>query len=165
MQSTIKTNICSTISTLTDQQQENNISGQINKGPNLPQKYSTVEIKRAYFNRRLIANYGKGIPGVYVFKDTKTEAVYVGGSKNLYNRVTSYFMPSIVAADNRRVNRYFRSYGYNNVNLTLFMLPQNTSVIEIVELEQYFISILRPDLNVDLIAGGMSGTHEPMSQE
>ncbi len=152
----------------------NYINDKIDKGPNPPlarsqsgavRYYDKVEIPKAYYNRALISKYGKGLPGVYVFKDTKTGALYVGGAVNLYNRTTSYFMPSIVNSDNRRVFRYFRAYGYETVDLTLFLLPVGTTVTEIVKLEQHFIDLLQPDLNVDLVAGGMDGTHTPMAQE
>lgn len=141
------------------------ISNQIDKGPNPPHNYNKFEIPRAYFNRNQISTYGKGIPGVYVFKDSVTGAMYVGAATNLYTRTYAYFMPSIINGENRRVYRYFRAYGYETVDLTLFTLPVGTSVTEIVELEQYFIDVLKPDLNVDLVAGGMNGTHEPMSTE
>lgn len=74
-------------------------------------------------------------------------------------------MSSIVNSDNRRVYRYFRAYGYETVDLTLFLLPVGITVTEIVKLEQHFIDLLQPDLNVDLVAGGIDGTHTPMSQE
>jgi hypothetical protein len=141
------------------------IPNQIGKGPNPPHDYHKVEIVRAYYNGNLISTHGKKVPGVYVFKDSNTGAIYVGGAVNLYDRATSYFMPSIINNDNRRVYRYFRAYGYDTIDLTLFTMPVGTPVTQIVALEQYFIDVLKPDLNVDLVAGGMNGTHEPMSQD
>ena len=43
-------------------------------------------------------------------------------------------------------------------------MEDNSSLEQIVELEQYFIDNLKPNLNVDLVASS-SGYHEPMSQE
>jgi hypothetical protein len=43
-------------------------------------------------------------------------------------------------------------------------MNENSSLEEIVKLEQYFIDTLKPNLNVDLVASS-SGYHEPMSQE
>lgn len=116
-----------------------------------------MDITRAYYNRNQISKQGKNVPGVYVFQDTKTGAMYVGAAVNLYNRVTSYFMPSIVQGQRRRVYRYFDKYGYESTNVTLFLLPQGTRVSDIIKLEQYFIDLLCPDLNVDLVAGGSEG--------
>ena len=41
----------------------------------------------------------------------------------------------------------------------------NATWEQVIELEQYFIDILSPNLNVDLVAGGINGYHKPMSQE
>jgi hypothetical protein len=89
----------------------------------------------------------------------------VGGAINLYSRVTSYFMPSIVSAGERRVYRYFLKYGYDNVQLTLYILPNSSTPTQVTQLEQYYIDKLLPDLNVDPVAGGLEGYHEPMSHE
>ena len=51
----------------------------------------------------------------------------MGSSINLYNRVCSYFMPSILVKGDRRVLRYFNKYGFNNVTLTLYILPDSSS--------------------------------------
>lgn len=88
----------------------------------------------------------------------------MGGAVNLYAKVTSYFMPSIIVGD-RRVNRYFRQYGYDNLQLTLHILPVGSTTAQITELEQYYINLLLPDLNVDPVARGINGHHGPMSQE
>lgn len=141
------------------------ISSQIKKGSNPPSEYKQVTIPNAYSNRKPISTHGKGVPGVYVFKDYNTGAMYVGGAVNLYNRATTYFMPSILSTLERRVYRYFDKYGFNSTDLTLFMMPKGTSVTEITKLEQHFIDLLKPDLNVDLVAGGSNGYHSSMSEE
>lgn len=38
---------------------------------------------------------------------TDNNNIYVGSSINLYNRVCSYFMPSILSKSDRRVLQYF----------------------------------------------------------
>jgi len=43
-------------------------------------------------------------------------------------------------------------------------MKDNSSLEQVVELEQYFMDSLKPNLNEDLVASG-SGHHEPMSQE
>lgn len=134
------------------------------QGKSSPHHYKSVVIDDPFNNRKFISQHGKNQPGVYVFKDKVTGAIYVGGAVNLYNRVTSYFMPSIVNSEGRRVYRYFVKYGYDNLQLTLFILPPQSSVTSITELEQFFIDTLKPDLNVDLIAGGFTGFHNPMPQ-
>lgn len=73
-------------------------------------------------------------------------------------------MPSILKTRARRVLRYFNKYGFNNANLTIYIIDENSSIDKVVKLEQYFIDRLKPSLNVDLVASS-SGYHEPMNQE
>jgi len=136
-----------------------------NKPPFSYEKYTILD---PYNNRKDIKVVAKKAKGVYIFEILDSEYVYIGSSINLYSRVSSYFMPSILANANRRVLRYFRKYGFKNVKLILYILPFNSSREETVELEQYFINIYRSShslLNVDLVAGGSLGYHEPMSEE
>ena len=73
-------------------------------------------------------------------------------------------MPSILKTKARRVLRYLNKHGFSNIKLTIYIMKDNSSLEQIVELEQHFIDSLKPNLNVDLVASG-SGHHEPMSQE
>lgn len=133
------------------------------KGLNHP--YQKIEILDPYSNRLKIADCAKGAKGVYLFEVINTKIAYIGSSINLYNRVCSYFMPSILARTDRKVLRYFNKYGFNNVKLTLFIMDSTSSWEQVIELEQYFIDTLLPNLNVDLVAGDYNGYHSPMSQE
>ena len=90
--------------------------------------------------------------------------MYVGHSINLYNRITSYFMPSILKTKERRVLRCLNKYGFTNIKLTIYIMNNSVSLEEVVELEQQFIDSLNPNLNVDLVASG-SGYHVPMSSQ
>lgn len=78
--------------------------------------------------------------------------MYVGHSINLYNRISSYFMPSILKTKARRVLRYLNKHGFSNIKLTIYIMDENSSLEEVVELEQHFIDNLKPNLNVDLVA-------------
>ena len=73
-------------------------------------------------------------------------------------------MQSILKTKARRVLRYLNKHGFSNIKLTIYIMRDNSSLEEVVELEQHFIDSLKPNLNVDLVASG-SGYHEPMSQE
>lgn len=72
-------------------------------------------------------------------------------------------MPSILKKGDRRVLRYFHKYGFTNVTLTLLIMDTNSTSDMAVQLEQYCMDTLLPDLNVDPVASS-SGYHEPMSQ-
>lgn len=90
--------------------------------------------------------------------------MYVGHSINLYNRISSYFMPSILNTKARRVLKYLNKHGFSNIKLTIYIMDINSSLDQVVALEQHFMDTLNPNLNVDLVASG-SGHHQPMSQE
>jgi hypothetical protein len=73
-------------------------------------------------------------------------------------------MPSILKTKARRVLRYFNKHGFTDIKLTIYIMDEKSSLEQVVELEQYFIDTLKPNLNVDLTASG-SGYHEPMLPE
>lgn len=87
-------------------------------------KPNKFEILDPFHNRSKIADVAKGAKGVYIFticsssfgldeeEVSNNNICYVGSSKNLYNRVCSYFMPSILAKADRKVLRYFNKYGF-----------------------------------------------------
>ena len=131
------------------------------KGFNLPHK--KVEILDPYHNRTQIAKVAKNSKGVYLFDIENLNMKYVGSSINLYNRVCSYLMPSILSKADRKVIRYFNKYGFSQVKLTLFILEEHFTWEQVIELEQYFIDSLSSNLNVDLVAGGYNGYHTPMT--
>lgn len=80
----------------------------------------------------------------------------MGHSINLYNRICSYFMPSILKTKERRVLRYLNKYGFTNIRLTARVAGSLASIAEeVVELEQHFIDSLNSNLNVDLVARGI----------
>jgi len=127
-----------------------------------PHRYIKYVIKDPFNNRDRIAAIAKKAVGVYIFT-TENGACYIGSSISLYARVVSYFMPSILTKGDRRVLRYFHKYGFTNVTLTLLVMDPNSTSEMAVQLEQYCMDTLLPDLNVDPVASS-SGYHEPMSQ-
>ena len=130
---------------------------------NEPHKYTKIFIVNVFENRSEIAALDKKAIGVYIFQ-TSTGSCYIGSSISLYNRVCSYFLPSILAKGDRRVLRYFHKHSFKDVSLTLYIMENGATSKMAVELEQYFINKLSPDLNVDLVASS-TGYHEPMSME
>ena len=146
--------------------ENNNNFNEKNNKPIFP--YKKFIIIDPYNNRDKIAIIAKKSKGVYVFEIIESNIFYVGSSINLYNRVCSYFMPSILANADRRVLRYFRKYGFEYVKLTLYIFSKKSTLKEIIELEQYYIDkycSMGSLLNVDLVAGRRMGTHTPMSLE
>lgn len=74
--------------------------------------FKEVIVLNPFYNRNKIAEVAKGAKGVYLFEIENKKLAYVGSSFNLYNRVCSYFMPSILANSERRVLRYFNKHGF-----------------------------------------------------
>nr|ACZ73402.1 homing endonuclease [Linnemannia hyalina] len=143
--------------------QEDNSNG-FNKLPNDLPKFTKIEVKDPYNNRDIILKITKKEKGIYIWESLDGHNKYVGHSINLYNRISSYFMSSILKTKARKVLRYFNKYGFNNIKLTILIVDYSTNIDDLVKLEQYFINSLKSNLNVDLVASS-SGYHEPMDQE
>src|ERR1700756_1253458 len=73
----------------------------------VPFPYKKYIIVDPYNNRDQIAKVSKKAKGVYIFEIEEFKYFYIGSSINLYNRICSYFMPSILANADRWVLRYF----------------------------------------------------------
>jgi hypothetical protein len=142
----------------------NNNNNNNENNNNSKYKYTKLLIEDPYNNRDIILRITKKKKGVYIWESLDGKHMYVGHSINLYNRISSYFMPSILNTKARRVLRFFYKYGFKDIKLHIYIMEDNTKLEQVVELEQYFINTLKPNLNVDLIASS-SGYHEPMSQE
>jgi hypothetical protein len=66
--------------------------------------YQTLIVNDPINNRDKIISFAKGQIGVYIWThSTSLDILYVGHSVSLYNRITSYFMPSILKTKARRV--------------------------------------------------------------
>jgi hypothetical protein len=127
-------------------------------------KYVKILVENPFNNRDIILKVTKKQKGVYIWESLDDKHKYVGHSINLYNRISSYFMPSILKTKVRRVLRYLNKHGFNDMKLTIYIMDENSNLEQVVELEQHFIDNLKPNLNVDLLASS-SGYHEPMAQE
>ncbi len=122
-------------------------------------------IDNPFYNRKLIAEYAKNKKGVYIFEILNKNLYYVGSSINLYSRVCSYFMPSILSKADRRVLRYFNKYGFKDVKLSLYILDNDASIEDVLNLEKFYIDSFPKDslLNIETIP--RSDFHLPMSEE
>ena len=148
-----------------DNKNSNNDDGKYeNNNTNKKYNYVKVLVDDPYNNRDIILKVAKKQKGVYVWETLDGKNIYVGHSINLYNRISSYFMPSILKSKARRVLRYLNKHGFSNIKLTIYIMKDTSSLEQVVELEQYYIDSMKPSLNVDLVASG-SGYHGPMSEE
>jgi hypothetical protein len=74
-------------------------------------------------------------------------------------------MPSILNKADRYVLRYFKKYGFKNVNLILYIMKDSSTIEEILKLEEREINkyLKNELLNVETVP--RSGYHLPMSEE
>ncbi len=144
----------------------NNNNNQDNQDPeDSKHKYVKVLVHDPFNNRDIILKVTKKQKGVYVWESLDGEHVYVGHSINLYNRISSYFMPSILQTKARRVLRYLNKHGFSNMKLTIYIMDEESSLEQVVALEQHFIDSLKSNLNVDLPLRGPSGSHKGSLRE
>lgn len=131
----------------------NNNNNDGNNNSNNPKyKYVKVLVNDPFNNRDIILKVTKKQKGVYAWESLDNKHIYVGHSINLYNRISSYFMPSILKTKARRVLRYFNKHDFSNMKLTIYIIDEKSSLEQVVRLEQHFIDSLKPNLNVDLVA-------------
>lgn len=129
-------------------------------------KYTNLYIvENPFENKSLIAKYAKNKKGVYIFEILNKKLYYVGSSINLYSRICSYFMPSILIKADRRVLRYFNKYGFKNVKLLIYILEDNASIEDILNLEKFHIDSFSKDSLLNIEITPRSGFHLPMSEE
>ena len=127
--------------------------------------YNKIIMENPYENRKLLVKLVKNEKGIYIFEDLLTGSIlYVGHSINLYNRISSYFMPSILQSEERKVLQYFHKHTFSNVRLHIYVVNSSIDIIDLIELEQKFLDLLKPKLNVNLIAKGLK-SHFPMSEQ
>ncbi len=115
-----------------------------------------IIIENPYNNRKLIKHHADKQQGVYVWRCHNKQSVYfyVGRSTNLYVRVRSYFLPSVLKRQDQRVIMYFNKYGFKNTVLILYIIVGETpSHSVLIELEQAVMDALAlPNLNIELNA-------------
>ena len=134
---------------------------------NYKHKYVKVFIKDPYNNRDTILKITNKQKGVCVWAALDNKNMYVGHSINLYNRISCYFMPSILNTKARKVLRYLNKHGFSNISLTVYIMDVESNLNEELLFrleEQHLIDNMKPNLNVDLVASG-TGYHEAMPQE
>lgn len=102
-------------------------------------------------NRNPFREFSKGRCGVYVWQAAKGNT-YVGRSTNLYTRIRSYFLPSVLKRKDQRVIFFFNKHGFKGVVLHILRLPSCTSIETLINLEQEVLDEIKPRLNVEPFA-------------
>jgi hypothetical protein len=74
-------------------------------------------------------------------------------------------MSSILTKADRHVLRYFRKYGFKNVNLILYIMKDFATIKEILALEEFYIKNYSNNKLLNIETVPRSGYHLPMSEE
>jgi group I intron endonuclease len=123
---------------------------------------NTAEVKPvkfyedAYTMKLLILNENKNKPGIYRFTNKLSGSFYIGSAKNLRARLYSYYLLSALlrGKNNTIISRALIKYGYSNFTLEIL---EYCEVSELLEREQYYLDLLKPDYNIAKVAGSTIG--------
>ena len=102
-------------------------------------------------NRKTIKAFCDKRPGAYVW-EAPNNKVYVGRSTNLYTRIRSYFLPSVLKRRDQRVISYFNKHRFKHTLLHVLALHQPVNIEIIINLEQALLEHLKPSLNIETFA-------------
>jgi len=100
-------------------------------------------------------NLFKNKTGIYLWHNTGEE--YVGSGLYLSNILSRYFYTSYLSQP-RRITRSILKYGHSNSSLVILEICGDTSTFRTPKnkrtyLEQYFIDLYKPSLNINPTAG------------
>ena len=103
-----------------------------------------------------ILNENKNKSGIYCWTNIESGKKYVGSSVNLYTRFMQYYNIKYItrASKSSLICRALLKYGHSNFSLEILEYCE-PSVL--VEREQYYIDLLKPEYNILKVAGSLFG--------
>ena len=102
-----------------------------------------------------ILDENKGKPGVYLIRNLKNNKFYVGSSIDVRRRFKEYFNVNHLLRRNQLpICAALAKYGYSLFSVEIIEYC-NTSIL--LEREQYFLDLLKPQYNILKIAGSLTG--------
>ena len=113
----------------------------------------------AFLNKNILLKDNKNKAGVYRWVNKVNDSSYIGSSVNLNQRLRSYFNFSFITRSLVRNKSLIYSailkYGYSNFQLEIleYCLPENA-----ISREQYYLDLLKPNYNINSIAGSRLGS-------
>jgi group I intron endonuclease len=109
-------------------------------------------------SKKVIFKDNRDKSGVYRWNNLITGASYVGSAINLSRRLRDYFSSKFINKEilknNSIIYKALLKYGYSNFSLDIIEYCDKISVIE---REQYYIDLLKPEYNLCLKAGSSLG--------
>lgn len=109
-------------------------------------------------DKSLIVSEFKDKSGIYLIHNLVNGKQYVGSSKNLKRRLSSYYSLSKLL-DNRYISRSIMKYGHDNFSVLILELIESDKNIkkDLLNREQYYLDLLKPALNINPTAGSSLG--------
>jgi len=120
-------------------------------------QYNPVKIyENAYDMKNLILKENKNKVGIYKWTNKLNNKCYVGSSINLWRRFLNYFNLSYLSnkKNNLKISRALVKHGYSNFSIEIL---EYCSVSDLLEREQYYLDLLKPEYNTEKIAGSSLG--------
>lgn len=98
----------------------------------------------------------KGKSGVYKWTNKINGKIYIGSSVNLSNRLRNYFNISYLSdlKDIMIIYKALLAHGFDNFKLEIL---EYCNPSELIEREQYYIDLLKPEYNILKVAGSSLG--------
>lgn len=106
--------------------------------------------------KELAVKENRGKSGIYRWINKETGKSYVGSSSNLSKRFNQYFNYNHIADTKRNmhINRALLKYGYSKFKLEIL---EYCKISNLIEKEQYYLDLLKPEYNILLKAGSSLG--------
>lgn len=102
--------------------------------------------------------------GIYLWKHLKSEKIYVGSAIDLKNRLLKYYNIDYLKRNkNMYICNALLEHGFGEFSLSILVYIDITDISkeearkEILEREQHYIDLLKPDYNILLTAGSSLG--------
>jgi group I intron endonuclease len=117
--------------------------------------YSNMDVDKSII---LSENKNKKKSGIYRLNSLITGKSYVGSSKDLNNRLRSYYstsnMERIVNKEKSIIYKAVLKHGHSYFSLDIL---EHCEPIFLISREQYYIDLLKPEYNILKIAGSRLG--------
>lgn len=126
-------------------------------------KNITISYSNLEKSKSLIYQENKNKSGIYRWTNNVTGHCYIGSSANLTKRFIRYFSNAFlkreIARNNSKINNSLLKYGYSGFQLDILEYCEPELLII---REQYYIDLLKPELNILKIANSRLGLkHSP----
>lgn len=113
--------------------------------------------------RNIIQKENRKHSGVYAWFNKLNSKIYVGSGVLLYKRLRSYFSNAYLnQTENMLISKALKKYGM--VNFKLYIL-EHTNTDNVIEREQYWIDVLKPEYNINPKASGTLGFTHTLSSK